>query len=228
MEPFLLLVTILPPILIVVIFVISDKFQEPNRAIIKVFTFGILITIPAFIANTFLYETYKNYYFINKSLSESFLSAAVIEEGLKFLILYFIVYKMNEFNEPMDGIVYGVCVSLGFATLENIYYVVYLSFGTDPILIAVLRTFTAIPAHGIFGVIMGYFFMKYSYVSKQKNLFLSFLIPYLLHGFYNYFITSYFMISLGVIIVSWIIGMKLYVDIWQKQKLKTSEYEPKI
>ena len=159
MEPFLLLVTILPPILIVVIFVISDKFQEPNRAIIKVFTFGILITIPAFIANTFLYETYKNYYFINKSLSESFLSAAVIEEGLKFLILYFIVYKMNEFNEPMDGIVYGVCVSLGFATLENIYYVVYLSFGTDPILIAVLRTFTAIPAHGIFGVIMGYFFM---------------------------------------------------------------------
>ena len=62
----------------------------------------------------------------------------------------------------------------------------------------------------------------------SKNLFLSFLIPYLLHGFYNYFITSHFMISLGVIIVSWIIGMNLYVNIWQKQKLKTSEYEPKI
>lgn len=228
MEPFLLLVTILPPILIVVIFVISDKFQEPNRAIIKVFIFGILITIPAFIANTFLYETYKNYYFINKSLSESFLSAAAIEEGLKFLILYFIVYKMNEFNEPMDGIVYGVCASLGFATLENIYYVVYLNFGSDPMLIAILRTFTAIPAHGIFGVIMGYFFMKYSYVSKQKNLFLSFLIPYLLHGFYNYFIISHFVISFGIIFASWIIGMKLYVKIWKKQKLKTSEYEPKI
>ena len=228
MEPFLLLVTILPPILIVVIFVTSDKFQEPNRAIIKVFIFGILITIPAFIANTFLYETYKNYYFINKSLSESFLSAAAIEEGLKFLILYFIVYKMNEFNEPMDGIVYGVCASLGFATLENIYYVVYLNFGSDPMLIAILRTFTAIPAHGIFGVIMGYFFMKYSYVSKQKNLFLSFLIPYLLHGFYNYFIISHFVISFGIIFASWIIGMKLYVKIWKKQKLKTSEYEPKI
>ena len=123
MEPFLLLITILPPILIVVFFVISDKFQEPNKAIIKVFILGILITIPAFIANTFLYEAYKNYYLINKSLSESFLSAAAIEEGLKFLILYFVVYKMNEFNEPMDGIVYGTCVSLGFAALENYHYV---------------------------------------------------------------------------------------------------------
>ena len=33
------MVTILPPILIVVIFVISDKFQEPNKAIIKVFIY---------------------------------------------------------------------------------------------------------------------------------------------------------------------------------------------
>ena len=40
---------------------------------------------------------------------------------------------MKDFNEPVDGIVYGVSVSLGFATLENIYYVYFLSdyFGSS-------------------------------------------------------------------------------------------------
>ena len=41
--------------------------------------------------------------------------------------MYYAVYKMKDFNEPMDGIVYGVCASLGFATLENIYYVYVLA-----------------------------------------------------------------------------------------------------
>ena len=61
-----------------------------------------------------------------------FLSAAPVEEVLKFTVLYSLVYKMKDFNEPIDGIVYGVTVSLGFATLENIYYVYVLSdyFGT--------------------------------------------------------------------------------------------------
>ncbi len=208
MEPFLLLITILPPILIVVFFVISDKFQEPNKAIIKVFILGILITIPAFIANTFLYETYKNYYFINKSLSESFLSAAVIEEGLKFLILYFIVYKMNEFNEPMDGIVYGVTVSLGFATFENYEYVFYVAeiWNLDPQQMAILRSYSAVPMHGLNGCIMGYFIAAYAFSGRKKYLVLSLLITYLLHGSYNflcYFLPqyNYYLFIVGIMLV---------------------------
>ncbi len=230
MNVFLLLTTILPPILIVIIFAASDKFKEPNKEIFLVFISGILITIPAYISNTFLIkDVYVNYPFISEGIAASFLSAAVVEEGLKFLVLYFVVYRLSEFNEPMDAIVYGVCASLGFATLENIFYIFYSDFGIEPIYLSILRGFTTIPAHAIFGVMMGYFFMRYAFIHKSKSLFLSFLIPYLLHGFYNYFIgINYFAISLALIIVSWFIGIKLFLKLRQEQRLKRREYEKKV
>ena len=92
---------------------------------------------------------------------------------------------MKDFNEPIDGVVYGVTVSLGFATLENIYYVYFLSNYFDTTsqgTCNVLRSFSAIPAHGIFGATMGYFFMKYSFIKKQNNLALCMIVPILLHG----------------------------------------------
>jgi len=230
MNLFLLLTTILPPILIVIIFAVSDKFKEPNKEIFLVFISGILITIPAYYTNNFLYDLYLNYPFINEGLATSFLSAAVVEEGLKFLVLYFIVYRLREFNEPMDAIVYGVCASLGFAALENIYYVWNASaWDVNVIRMLIERSVFPLAAHGIFGVMMGYFFMRYAFLHKSKSLFLSFLIPYLLHGFYNYFIgINYFVISLALVIVSWFIGIKLFLKLRQEQRLKRREYEKKI
>ena len=226
MNVFLLLTTILPPILIVIIFAASDKFKEPNKEIILVFISGILITIPAYIANTFLVQdVYVNYPFISKGLAVSFLSAAVVEEGLKFLVLYFVVYRLSEFNEPMDAIVYGVCASLGFAALENIYFVLN---SETPITMFIVRSLFPLAAHGICGVMMGYFFMRYAFMHKSKSLFLSFLIPYFLHGFYNYFTIVNFNISLALIIVSWFIGIKLFLKLRQEQRLKRKEYEKKI
>ena len=225
MNLFLLLITILPPILIVIIFAASDKFKEPNKEIFLVFISGILITIPAFYANTFLSNLYLNYSFISRDLAVSFLSAAAVEEGLKFLVLYFIVYRLREFNEPMDAIVYGICASLGFAALENIYFVLN---AEAPIKMFIVRSLFPLAAHGIFGTFMGYFFMKYAFVHKSKNLFLSFLIPYFLHGFYNYFVSINFGISLALIIVSWFIGIKLFLKLRQEQRLKKREDEKKI
>ena len=170
-----LLATILPSALLIFYFVRSDKFQEPSFQILKIFFFGILITVPAFFINTYLsffLETNTN---ISEPLIGSFLTAAPVEEGLKFFILFYFVYRMKDFNEPVDGIVYGVSVSLGFATLENIYYVYVLPdyFETTPLSLAILRAFSAVPAHAAFGAIMGYFFMKFSFVSKKDNLFFS-------------------------------------------------------
>ena len=166
----LLIATILPSILIILFFVYSDRFKEPTKEIVKVFFLGIFITIPAYFLNTYLSEIW---YSTNASegLISSFLTAAPVEEGLKLSVLYFFVYKMKDFNEPIDGIVYGVTASLGFATLENIYYVYLLSdyLNSTETSLAILRAFTAIPAHGVFGAAMGYFFMKYSFVKKQNN-----------------------------------------------------------
>ena len=224
------MLTILPSILIVAFFVISDRFKEPTKEIIKVFIYGILITIPAYYLNTYLGDYYDNYTKFSEALKGSFLSAGPVEEGLKLLVLYFFVYKMKDFNEPIDGIVYGVAVSLGFATLENIYYVYILSdyFNTTSQALAILRSFSAIPAHAIFGATMGYFFMKYSFIQKQNNLAMCLIVPILLHGIYNFFAGQYFIISLLTVIISWIVLIRAFLRLKKSQLQKKREYEKKV
>ena len=224
-----LLITILPSLLIVAFFVKSDRFPEPSSQIIKIFMFGFFLCIPAFLINTELSYIYANTD-IDEALISSFLSAAPVEEVLKFTVLYSLVYKMKDFNEPIDGIVYGVTVSLGFATLENIYYVYFLSdyFDTTSQSLALLRSFSAIPAHGIFGATMGYFFMKYAFIKKENNLALCMIVPILLHGAYNYFAGSIFIISLLIVIISWIVLIRAFSRLKKSQKRKRKEYEKKI
>ena len=224
-----LLITILPSLLIVTFFVKSDKFPEPTSQIIKVFMYGLFLCIPAYLINTELGNIYANTG-ISEALISSFLSAAPVEEVLKFTVLYSLVYKMKDFNEPIDGIVYGVSVSLGFATLENIYYVYVLSdyFGTTSQGLAILRSFSAIPAHGIFGATMGYFFMKYTFIKKENNLALCMIVPILLHGAYNYFAYTYFIIALLIVIISWIVLLRAFSRLKKSQKKKKKEYEKKV
>ena len=226
----LILATILPSILIISFFVYSDKFKEPQGEIIKVFLYGILITIPAFFLNTVISEFFYSNTRVSPGLITSFLTAAPVEEGLKLLVLYHLVYKMKDFNEPIDGIVYGVTVSLGFATLENFYYVYILAdhFNTTSMYLAVVRSFSAVPAHAVFGVFMGYFFMKYTFIKKGDNLFFAFAVPFVLHGCYNLFTTSNFIVSLALILISWIVALRLFSRLKKTQKRKKREYEKKI
>ena len=226
----LLLVTILPSILIILFFVYSDKFKEPKSEIIKVFIFGILITIPAYILNTLMGDFWYKNTSVSENLISSFLTAAPVEEGLKLSILYYFVYKMKDFNEPLDGIVYGVTASLGFATLENIYYVYLLAdyFETTSMALAIVRSFSAVPAHAVFGIFMGYFFMKYAFIKKADNLFFAFIIPLSLHGCYNLFVSSNFYVAIFLIIISWIIALKMFSRLKKTQKRKRKEYEKKV
>ena len=226
----LLLATILPSILIILFFVYSDRFKEPRSEILKVFFYGILITIPAYFLNTYLDAFWYNNFRVSEGLISSFLTAAPVEEGLKLSILYFFVYKMKDFNEPIDGIVYGVTASLGFATLENFYYIYLLAdyFETSSMSLAILRSFSAVPAHAVFGVFMGYFFMKYTFIKRGDNLFFAFAIPFVLHGCYNLFASSNFIVSLGLVLVSWIIALRMFSRLKKNQIKKRREYEKKV
>lgn len=77
---------------------------------------------------------------------------ASIEESLKFAAVYTGVYRNPECNEVLDGIVYGVAASLGFATLENIAYV--LGGGVS---VGVMRAILSVPGHAFFGALMGFY-----------------------------------------------------------------------
>jgi RsiW-degrading membrane proteinase PrsW (M82 family) len=94
------------------------------------------------------------------------------------------LFHNKNFNEPFDGIVYAVMVSMGFATLENVIYVLEYGYET-----AILRMFTAVPAHATFGVLMGYFLGKAKF-TRRKQLYYSIVALFaatVFHGAYDYF-----------------------------------------
>lgn len=114
----------------------------------------------------------------------AFFKVALIEEFSKFIFVRFILYNNKNFNEPFDGIVYAVMVSMGFATVENVVYIFQYGFTTG-----VLRMFTAVPAHATFAVLMGFFLGKAKF-THRKGLYYSLialLAPTLFHGSYDYF-----------------------------------------
>ena len=220
----ILLITIVPSLLILIYFFLSDKFKEPKGTIALVFGLGVLICLPAGIINEFMEVNFSNIF--SERLLYSFLGPAWGEEILKFLILYTIVLKRNEFNEPMDGIVYGVVASLGFATYENYDYVFRLAetWNIDPAQMALWRSYSAVPMHGLNGCIMGFYFGKYAFTADKKYLILSLLIPFLLHGFYNFLEYPFHFMIVGIMIVYAII---LHSDLKKLQLKKNKEQEIK-
>lgn len=165
-----------------------DKFdREPIHLLIGCFFFGALACIPAALMEVLLDNWIQPARF---GLPGLFISAvvfvALIEEGWKFFFTQVFAYRKNAFNEPYDGITYAVMVSLGFATLENIIYV--LDGGVE---LALYRMVTAVPAHVSFGVVMGYFlglakFRNNSFWLKMAGL----GSAVLLHGFYDFALFS--------------------------------------
>ena len=222
-----LLITIIPSIIILGFFIFSDKFKEPKLTILIVFFLGFLICLPAGILNTFSENVINiNNAELNERLAHSFLGPAWAEELLKFLILYLIVVRRDEFNEPMDGIVYGVTVSLGFATYENYDYVFRLAetWDINPMDMAIWRSYSAIPMHGLNGCLMGFYFGKYAFTNNKKFLILSLLIPFLMHGFYNFFSYPY---HYSVVLILLIYSLILHSDLRKLQKSKNKEQEIK-
>ncbi len=113
------------------------------------------------------------------------LTVSTTEECLKFLVVMLIIYPNKYFDEPFDGIVYSVFVGMGFATAENLTFVLQSSAS-----LALMRMLTAVPAHFVFAVIMGYYLGKAKSSKKSQLIFivLSILIPIVFHALYDYFL----------------------------------------
>lgn len=140
-------------------------------------------------------------------LINAFFKVALIEETCKFLFIRFVLYKNKNFNEPFDGIVYSVMVGMGFASLENIFYV--LNYGLQT---GLFRMFTAVPAHATFAILMGYFLGKAKFIHHQEWSYslLALLTAIFFHGLYDFFWFISFAPGLWIFaIVSLIIALVL-------------------
>lgn len=175
----------------------KDRFdKEPKKLIIIAFLFGIFSVFPAVIASEFSGGfIIQNGNVINTALF-AFLVVALSEEFAKFFFLRYILFKRKEFNEPLDGIVYAVMIGMGFAAFENVFYVAEGGYG-----VAFMRMITAIPAHAIFAVVMGYHvgLAKFDLTHKNDLLRKGLLYPVLLHGAYDFFLMQKFMPALSIL-----------------------------
>jgi len=109
----------------------------------------------------------------------------LVEEGSKFLFLRGLLYNHRQFNQPFDAIVFSVILGMGFATAENILYVFNGDGGT-----AIVRMFTAVPAHAVFAVLMGFFIGEAKVFKSSSALYsgMGLFFATFVHGYYDYFL----------------------------------------
>jgi RsiW-degrading membrane proteinase PrsW (M82 family) len=182
----LLGIALAPGAAIMLFIYLKDKHErEPLSLLLISFlygTFSTMVTLSiSFPVNFFIVLQPDD---LVHEVYDAFLKVALVEEFSKFIFVRFILYPNKNFNEPFDGIVYAVMVSMGFATLENVVYVY--NYGIET---GLLRMFTAVPAHASFGVMMGYF-LGLGKFAHRKQLYYSaiaLLVPTLFHGAYDYF-----------------------------------------
>lgn len=184
---------VLPAILLWLYTCKKDAQPEPMSQMFKAFLYGALICMPvAFIEQrlgAMLFGPEGNPSTLIGSTVQAFLVAAVPEEAFKLLALWIVLFKNPYFDEHYDGIVYAVCVGLGFATIENLGYV--LMHADAWLSVAVSRALLAVPGHYAFAVFMGYYYSLYHFGQKSaKNLLSIFFIPVLAHGCYDAFAMS--------------------------------------
>jgi len=205
----LLLLAIAPGLLISFYIIRMDKYdREPRVHLFLNFLAGMLVTFPVLeVEKAAAGLGWDQPFHVGHTLAFAFVAVAMVEEGSKLLVLLLYPYSLRKFNEPMDGIVYSVMVGMGFATLENILYAG--SFGLQTIL---LRALTAVPAHGAFSVIMGYFvgFAKFQPRIRRPRLIIKgFLLVVLLHGAYDFFILQS-LFSWLILLAIVVLGVSLY------------------
>ncbi|GFZ75944.1 protease PrsW [Aquaticitalea lipolytica] len=206
----LILYAIAPVLTIIFYIFIKDKYEkEPTRLLISNFLLGAIVSI---IITTILYVIINiplplnNHTSIFEQFIKAFFVVGLTEEFSKYIIVRYYAQPNEEFNEPFDGIVYSVMVSMGFAATENIFYV--LEGGVET---AIMRAFTAVPAHATFAILMGYYMGKAKFSNNRIILNLTGLfLAALFHGAYDFFLFIDFIPGIWVgAFVSLLIGIIL-------------------
>lgn len=207
----LFIVSVAPGLALVWWYYHKDRLEpEPLGMVVRSFVVGALFVFPAA-----LLEIFTSYLVVLGPLVYQIMGVALVEEYMKWLALKrFIDHKACD--ECYDGIVYGTSVALGFATLENLFYV----FGAlNPFLVAGWRAFLSVPLHGLCGLFMGY------EAARQKlggavtySLFRILFLPVLVHGLFNYFLFLSsgigVLMAVALVVVFWLKSMSVIKRSW--------------
>ena len=181
----LLFLSVLPAALLIIFIYRQDKYQkEPFKSLFKAFFGGMLSVVFTIVTVRIIDYTIGLIPYFNQTVFyDSFITAGIPEELCKFLVFMIFIWNDKNFDEYFDGIVYASFISLGFATVENIMYVMPGGIGTG-----IVRALISVPAHFLFGVILGYFLSlaKFNSDKKGRYIIIGLLIAMAAHGLFDW------------------------------------------
>lgn len=224
-APTLLIIASLAPVAVLLWYFdrLDKKQKESRRFLWTIFLWGVFVTFIAGGVEYFLESNVIGFFTdpLMQILVISFVFTAATEEGLKYWVVKKKVYDHPAFNEYYDGIIYAVVASLGFAALENIFYVL-----EGGIYIAVIRALLAVPAHALFGAMMGYYiglarFEKDKQLSRKLRM-KGLLTAIFFHGLYDFLLLT--SSALALFVIPMILGMYIFV----RRKIKYLHFMDKI
>ncbi len=224
-----LLAAIAPALILAMIMIRKDSARpEPVRWLWAAVGLGVLIG-PVLLLLAYLGLPVFDVDSLWTAFLTSFITAAIPEEGLKFVALLVLGRYCKDFDEYFDGIVYAVCIGMGFAGLENIIYI----FGNeDWIFVSISRALMSVPMHYFFAIIMGAFFSLGWFDKQKRTVYLTaaLLLPIVVHGAYDFLCYAFGLseeFSL-VILIAFILGFRYirgYVNHLTTSMLKLDENE---
>ena len=203
--PVLTLLAVIPSVFLLIKVYQADKVEkEPAPLLFKLFIKGLESAFFAAVVEALLINFGLNTLvrlgliegegsFLYHAI-EAFLIVAVAEEGFKYYFLKQTTWNHPAFDYRFDAVVYAVFVSLGFATIENILYVwgSQIESGTG-LQLSVYRGVLSVPAHCVFAVAMGIHYGAAKYAQgheqfdlEEAGLRKAFLVPVLMHGFFDF------------------------------------------
>ena len=183
----MLVAALLPAVLLWLYIWKKDTQKEPTSWLVKATLLGVAICIPVAILEmgleTILFGVDGEPQSLAGTTIMAFFVAAIPEESFKLLALWLVLRKNPFYDEHFDGIVYAVCIGLGFAAIENVMYL----FSEDEwVTIAISRALLAVPGHYAFAILMGFYYSIYHFVDKSpKTAACVFLVPVFAHGIYD-------------------------------------------
>ena len=207
----LLVLAIAPAVFILWYMYRKDYYEpEPLRLVVQVFLLGGLSVIPAAVIE----------YPFPSGIITSSVVAPFVEEMIKFCVVFFFVYHLPEFDEPVDGMMYAAAAGLGFAAVENVFYVL-----EGGIAVGVLRAIASVPGHMIFSCVWGYALgtAKFRPRSAWRPIVIAGLAgSIVLHGIFNFSLEVYEVAGL-VFILFFLIPLGLW---YTRQNISKAHADP--
>lgn len=197
--------------------------REPIKMLMKVFFMGVFSVIPTIFIENIL-TSFNVFYGLLGTFYTAFIVAGLTEEFMKRKVVLKTVYYNPVFNEKLDGIIYCAFSALGFATIENIMYVVFRFSDVESI--GIYRAIVSVPAHMLFAVTMGYYLSlaKFASTPKLSKYYYkrSLIVPTILHGIFDFILMSeiklLMILFIPFVIYLWVVSLKKLNIYYQDSK----------